>query len=388
VDAVHCGNAASRPVTATLVVLALGTLVLGTSELVIVGLIPAISQDLRLPPGTVGNLASVYAVAVALAGPLLAAALQRLPARRVVAWALAAMAAGNAGTAAGQRFGELLVARALTGAAAAAYVAAALSVATALAGPQRRGQAIAIVFGGVTLSTVAGVPAGTLASGTLGWRSVFAALAAVTACLAVVAARMVQDAGAGRPPMAARFRTLVQRGLPAAYAVSAVVTAGQYAAFTYLIVLLSREARLSTPAASAVLLGTGICATIGNFAGGRAASRHARRTLTCCAAVAAACLCVIPAAINDLALVLPVTLVWSAAFAAFSTAAQTGVAQRAGPDGRLAAAVNISAFNIGIAAGSAAGGRVLEQAGFGALYLGAAAVMAIGVLVAVATRRR
>jgi MFS transporter, DHA1 family, inner membrane transport protein len=368
-------------VTATLIVLALGTLVLGTSELVIVGLIPAISRDLRLPAGTVGNLASVYAVAVALAGPLLAAALQRLPARRVVAVALAAMALGNAGTAAGQGFGELLAARALTGAAAAAYVAAALSVATALAGPQRRGQAIAIVFGGVTLSTVVGVPAGTLASAALGWRSVFAALAAVTACLAVVAARIVQDAGT-RPPATARFRSLAQRGLPAAYAVSAVVTAGQYAAFTYLVVLLSREARLSTPAASAVLLGTGISATIGNFAGGRAASRHARRTLTCSAAVAAACLCVIPAAMNDLVLVLPVALVWSAAFAAFSTAAQTGVAQRAGPDGRLAAAVNISAFNIGIAAGSAAGGRVLEQAGFGGLYLGAAAVMTVGVLIA------
>jgi MFS transporter, DHA1 family, inner membrane transport protein len=376
----------NRPVTATLVVLALGALVLGTSELVIVGLIPVISQDLRLPAGLVGSLASVYAVGVALAGPPLAIMLQRLPARRVVTVALAAMALGNAGTAAGQSFGELLAARALTGAAAAAYVAAALSVATTLVGPQRRGQAIAIVFGGVTLSTVVGVPLGTLAGGTLGWRPVFAVLALVTAGLAVAAPLIMQDAPAEPRSAAARLRVLARRGLPGLFAVSALVTAGQYAAFTYLVVLLAREAGLGPSAASAVLLGTGLSATLGNFAGGRAASRSAHRTMTWSAVVAAACLCVIPAVMADLVLLLPVALLWSAVFAAFSTAAQTGVSHRAGPDGRVAAAVNISAFNIGIAAGSAAGGRLLEQAGFRVLYPGAAAVMAVGVIIALGTR--
>ncbi|GLW06844.1 hypothetical protein Misp01_19740 [Microtetraspora sp. NBRC 13810] len=294
-------------VPVVLSVLALGTLVLGTSELGVVGLLPAISGDLGLSPGATGSLVTVYAVAVALAGPPLAAVLGRLPRRTGLTAALAALAVGNAVTAAAPRLPELLAARALTGAAAAAYAAIAVTTAVALTGPARY-------------------------------------------------------------------------GLP--FAVNALVTAGHYTAFTYLVVSLTGRTGLSTAEVGALLLCGGVAGTIGNAAGGVAADRAPRRALAAAAAIVACCLCAVPAVSRVAVLTWPVVLVWAAAFAAFSTVAQSEVAVRAGEDGGVAAASNISVFNIGIAVGSAAGGLILQRSGLAAVHLAAAGLVLAGLAVA------
>ncbi|WP_131769538.1 MFS transporter, partial [Candidatus Protofrankia californiensis] len=109
------GGSQRLPAAPVLAVLALGTVVLGTSELGVSGLIPAISADLNVSAGAAGALVAVYAVAVALAGPVLTATLRRLPRRRVLVAALGTLAVGNGATAVAPGFPALLAARALTG---------------------------------------------------------------------------------------------------------------------------------------------------------------------------------------------------------------------------------------------------------------------------------
>ncbi|EIV92076.1 MFS transporter [Frankia sp. QA3] len=383
----YAGGSPRPPAAPVLAVLALGTAVLGTSELGVSGLIPAISADLNVSAGAAGALVAVYAVAVALAGPVLTAVLGCLPRRRVLIAALGTLAAGNGATAAAPGFPALLAARALTGAAAAVYVAIALTVATGLAGSARRGRAIAVVFGGVTVSTVLGVPAATALGSVVGWRAVYGVLTIASAGALVAAVRVVPEPAAGSsPPLPAPVRTLTRPRLLATFTVNAVITAGYYTASTYLVVLLTRQTGLSTAAASAVLLTNGIAATAGNLAGGVAADRHPQHTMIVAAALVAASLGVVPLVMTDSILTWLVTLVLATAFPAFSTAAQLAVSQQAGSAADVAAAVNISVFNTGIAGGSAVGGLILHRAGFtGVNLLGAALVLAglAGALLAV-----
>ena len=159
-----------------LAVLALGAFVLGTSELAIAGLLPAISADLQVSTGAAGTLVSAYAVAVALLGPGITTMTSHLSRRQV----LVALAAGNGVTALATYFPVLLVARMLAGTAAAMCAVTALTLATTMTGPERRGRAVAIVFGGITVSAVVGVPASTLLGDVFGWRAVHGALAALT----------------------------------------------------------------------------------------------------------------------------------------------------------------------------------------------------------------
>ncbi|MEV7682758.1 MFS transporter [Streptomyces sp. NPDC088341] len=371
---------ARRPATrAALAVPALGALVLGTSELGVAGLLPRIGADLGISVGTAGGLVSVYAVAVALLGPPLTAMTSRLSRRRVLLGALGALAVGNGVTALAPCFPALLAARALTGAAAAIYAVTALAVATALTGPERRGRAVATVFGGITVSAVVGVPLSTLLGDGFGWRAVYGALAALSTAVLVAAVRLVPES-APEPPshMPSRLRALAEARLLVTFAGNAVVTTGHYMASTYLVVLLTRETGLGTATVGVLLLAGGISGTVGTIVGGTCADRHPRRALSGATALLAVSMAVIPLVMASPALIWPVTLLWTAAFNAFSTAAQVNVSLQADPATDLAAAANISVFNAGIAVGSAAGGLVLPLAGFTGIALTGAALALAG----------
>ncbi|MCX4834668.1 MFS transporter [Streptomyces sp. NBC_01016] len=366
-----------------LIVLALGAFVLGTSELAIAGLLPAISADLEISSGAAGTLVSAYAVAVALLGPVLTATTSHLSRRQVLVGASVALAVGNGVTAVATHFPALLVARALTGTAAAMYAATALTVATTLTGPERRGRAVAVVFAGITVSAVVGVPASTLLGDVFGWRAVYGALSALTVGVLTAAVRLVPEP----PPepassLSTRLKVLAKPRLLVTFSVNALVTAGHYTAFTYLVTLLTQQTDLSTTTASILLLTSGVSGTVGTLVGGTAADRHTRRALVTSVALLATSLIVIPLVMTSPVLIWLVALLWAAAFNAFSTTAQVNVSLQAHPATDIAAAANISAFNAGIAGGSAAGGVVLHSAGFTGVALTGAALAGAGLIAA------
>ncbi|MFJ8492687.1 MFS transporter [Streptomyces sp. NPDC094038] len=362
-----------------LVVLVLGALVLGTSELAVAGLLPAISADLKVSTGTAGTLVSAYAVAVALLGPVLTALTSHLSRRQVLVGALVALAVGNGVTALAAYFPALLAARVLTGTAAAMYAVTALTLATTLTGPERRGRAVAIVFGGITVSAVVGVPASILLGGLFGWRAVYGVLAALTMGVLVTAVRLVPEPAPAPPSsLLIQLKALVRARLLVTFTINAVVTAGNYTASTYFVALLTQQTGLSTTTASALLLTSGVSGTVGNIAGGTAVDQHARHALLATMALLATSLILIPLVMTSPVLTWLVALIWAAAFNAFSTAAQGNVSLQARPATDVATAANISVFNIGIAGGSAAGGLVLHLAGFTGIALAGAALVIAG----------
>src|SRR5690606_36590718 len=173
--------AGSRPVPSgggrgnrlALATLGLGAFVIGTAELVSVGVLTLIADDLGISEGTAGLLVTAYALGIALGGPLLTAATMRLPRRTLLWLTLAVFVAGNVGAVAGTVFGLVFVARLLCGALHGLFVGAATTVATGLVAPEHRGQAVGLVFGGISVATVLGVPVGTVLGQNLGWQATF-----------------------------------------------------------------------------------------------------------------------------------------------------------------------------------------------------------------------
>ncbi|SDP27335.1 Major Facilitator Superfamily protein [Rhodoferax sp. OV413] len=164
-----------------LLALSAGTFALGFAEFVAVSLVPAIAADTGLGLGEVGLVVGVYAIGVSIGAPVLSAWLAPASRRRVLAVSMLLFAVGNAVTALSSSLPLLLGSRLLAGLMHGVVLALAASTAASAAGPARSGQAIATVFGGLTLALVLGVPLGTLASGTVRWQFIFGAIALLSA---------------------------------------------------------------------------------------------------------------------------------------------------------------------------------------------------------------
>jgi DHA1 family inner membrane transport protein len=362
--------------------LALGAFVLGTSENGMAGVLPAIGAGLRVSAGAAGLLVTAYAVAVAVAGPVLVGLLRRVGHRRVLVGALLAMAAGNAATGAATWYPAAVAARAATGAAAAVYAVTALGAAATLSGPGRQSRAVAVVFGGVTVASVLGVPAGMVAAGWFGWRAVYltlavAALAVIPPLLTTLPAMVSGRAGSNTTPTSADGAGgWVSGRVVVLFVVNALVQAGTYAVSTYLVVLAGREAGLRGAGAGALVLVAGVAGLGGMVLGGRVPDAAARRAMLVAVAVLAVVLGVLPAVMGNAVLLAAAAAGWSVAFGVFCTAAQVCVGLESGGAGGVAGAVNISASNVGIAIGSAVGGAALRVAGTAGPGLAGAALTA------------
>lgn len=168
--------------------LAIGTFAIGTDSFVLAGILPEIAQAFRISPGTAGLTVTAFAMTYAVAAPILATVLGRAARKTLLLWGLAAFVAANLGAAAAPNFGLLLVARVLTGIAAAMFTPTASAAAAALGGTARRGTALSIILGGLTVGTVFGVPLGTGIGQRLGWQAslLFVAAVGVLAALALL----------------------------------------------------------------------------------------------------------------------------------------------------------------------------------------------------------
>ncbi|MBG0565460.1 MFS transporter [Actinoplanes aureus] len=356
-------QAALRPVRANLVLatLFLGTFVLGSAELLVVGVLNLIADDLRVSIPAAGALVTAFALGLAVGGPILTALTIKLDKRIVLLGAITLCILGNLVPVLVADFGVFIAARAFTGAAHGLFIAVAFVVGISVAGPERMGEAISVVFSGFAVSAALGVPLGTLVGQALGWRGSFTALVvfavvALIATLAVVPSMPGTGGGAGNQ---ARF-AFAPRVL-AVLALNLLVFASLYAALTYIVPFLESVTGISGALISAFLLAYGVATAVGSFAGGRLADRNAARTLivaTIGAALSLLALYVVGAIAFLVALVL---LAWGLFAVGMVPALQYRVVSLAGPGGQLASSLPASAANVGIALGSVAGGLAIGR---------------------------
>jgi DHA1 family inner membrane transport protein len=368
-------TAAQRPLpVALLLLLAAAVCAAVTTEMLPVGLLPSISAGLHVSESQVGLLVSGYAAVVAVASIPMAAALQRLPRRPVLAVLLAAYGVSNAVFAASTSYGLALAARLVAGLAHAAFFAVVVSAAVALVPRARAGRAVALVMSGTAVALAAGVPAGTALGTVLGWRWVFAGSAVLLLLLAAAVARLLPatpPAAAGHQPVLAALR---QPRLLLIAAVIALFMIGHFTVYTYISPLLL-YAGVTRVGVSAVLLGYGAAGIGGLVLAGSAADRHPRGALTLTMGLMAACLAGLWLG-HATALTVIIVVIWGMTYGAVPTLTQSSAlaAVPAAPD--AGPAVVNAMTNVGISGGALIGARELAAGPVPALALTGAVLVA------------
>lgn len=359
----------------TLAALAFGAFVIGTSEFLIMGILPDVANDLSISVGLAGQLVTAFALGIALGAPILTALTARLDRRVVVVGALAILAITNLAVAMLENYPALLAARFVGGMMAGLYYGVGIGSAAQLAPDHMKARAIATVFGGITLATVLGSPMGIYAGHLMGWQTPFYVLAALTAAAALTV-RALMPATPSQIPASLKAMLSIFT-IPAVVLVlvgTALVNTGWFAAYTYIAPYLTDVTGLQAALIPLVLVGYGVLSAIGNALGGKLADGSLKGTLFGSILVMVAALIGLRLFGSAALIVMPLLAIWALAAWSFVTSVQTRIVEAAGPSADLASALNISAFNTGIALGAAAGGLVVESAGtVEAMSLGAAA---------------
>jgi predicted MFS family arabinose efflux permease len=253
--------------------LAVAAFAIGTEAFVIAGLLPVIAADLQISLAATGQLVTAYALTYAIGSPILAVTFNNLDRRTLLTLALCCFIAGNLLAVVAGSFATLLASRMLMAVGAGLCMPTALGVAVAIASPERRGRAIALVTSGLTVATVLGVPFGTWVGNHYGWRSTFIMVAGLGA-IALAGLLFGLPQGLPRNTATLSQRLAVARRPAVLHALSVTMfwAIGGFTVLTYLAVPL-RELGLSPTEISLALLIFGIAAAIGNMMGGTLADR-------------------------------------------------------------------------------------------------------------------
>jgi predicted MFS family arabinose efflux permease len=391
-------TAASRSL-ARLYWLALGTFAIGTEGFMIAPLLPDLARDLSVSLVSAGQLVTVFALTYALSSPVLTALTGTIDRRWLLIAAMLAFAAANFFAFSAQDYPALLAARILLAISAGLFVPNASALASAIVDPSRRGTALAIVTGGISVAVALGVPLGALIGDRFGWRLNFAAVGALSLIAAIgLLAGLPRDI-AGRLPVASLRERLDVARQPAvllALLSTMLWATGAYAVYTYLAPFLARATGIAGSSVSAVLFMWGIAAVIGLRLGGRLTDRfgYLPVIVTSLSVLALAFLSLstsavlVPPEAAGTPVLLAIAL-WGVSAWSFFPAQQARLIAIAGVKvAPVALSLNASFQFLGFSAGAALGSLTLANASPLALgWVGASCVAAALSLVLAASRR-
>ncbi|MFG1941413.1 MFS transporter [Nonomuraea sp. NPDC048826] len=282
--------------------LAAGNFAAGTGMFVIAGLLDPIAADLDVSVSAAGQLMTVFALAYAVLSPLLAAVTAAMPRRTLLLVGLGLFVLGNALTAVVSGYPLVVATRVLAAAGAAMFTPTASGVATALAGPERRGRALALVMGGLSVATAIGVPLGTWVGAAYGWRATMWLVTGLAVIGFVGIAALVPDVRiAVSDRLGERFAPLADRGVLAVLATQLLMFASAFAAYTYIGSLFDQPL-------AAVLWAWGVGAVVGNQVGGRLTDAYGPRRMVLTGLITATLLMALIPVAN---LALPAALIWA-----------------------------------------------------------------------------
>jgi DHA1 family inner membrane transport protein len=384
------------PVRRALLALAVGGFAIGTGEFVILGLLPNVAASLTVTIPQAGHLVSAYALGVVVGAPTLTIACVRLPRKAVLIALLLAFALGNLASALAPTFDWELLARFASGLPHGAFFGAGSVVAVNMVRPSRGSAAMAVMFTGLTVANIIGVPLTTLLGQQTSWRLVFGLVAAIGALGAVAVAIFVPgETAAARSAVRARSTSHMVRHELGAFAkpqiwltlgIVMIGSGGLFATFSYITPMMTHLAGYSPSSVTWLLVLFGVGMTVGNLVGARLADRALMTTMYAAFAaeiVVAAAFIVTSHSKIGAAITIPL---FSATCLAALPALQTRVISLAGGAPNLAAAAIQSAFNVANSLGAWLGG-VTIAAGFGydSPNVVAVGLVAVGLAIALAS---
>lgn len=363
--------------------LTLSAFAIGTTEFVIVGLIPTIAASLDVSVPSAGLLVSLYALGVAIGAPVLTALTGRVPRKQLLLGLMVLFTIGNLVAWMAPNYASLMAARVLTGLAHGVFFSIGSTIATSLVPKEKAASAIALMFTGLTVALVTGVPLGTFIGQHFGWQATFLAVSLLGVIAAVGSAILVPSNIAGSAPssLLTQLAVLKKPRLLLVYAMTTLGYGGSFIAFTYLAPVLQEVSGFAASTVSLVMLVYGVSVAAGNIWGGKLADRHGPvRALQIVFALLATVLLVLTFTAPSKPLVLLTVLAWGAVAFGNVPGLQVYVVQRAERDAPqavdVASGLNIAAFNVGIALGAWGGGLIVARLGLMATpWIGALVVV-------------
>lgn len=342
----------------------LGALSIGTTEFVVSGILPSVAADMGVSISAAALLVTGYALGVAIGGPALTLATTRLSRKQLALWVLALFIAGHVVCALAPNYAILMVGRIAAAIGHGCYFGVAVVLAAQLAPKERVGTALSVLFSGVTIANIIGVPLGTAIGNAFGWRASFILVLAIAVvgflgvALLVPGDRRREASASG---LGRQFTALMNWTVGSSYLLIILMMLSFWSFNTFIAPFYTEVVGLPVAWLPLALLAGGSVATLGIFAGGRLADRRPNQTLqwsfpalalTCLATALLAPLSMPLGILTAVTLALPVTVV--------ATVVQNRVIQGASAAPDLASTLISSVFNVGVAAGSWLGAAALS----------------------------
>lgn len=372
--------------------LSLGCFSFVSTELMPVGVLPSMAAGLNVSLGAAGYLVTCFAFLVALTATPLTSLFGHINRKALMAALLAVCCVGNLVTYVAPNYAIVLVGRVMVAAAIGVFWSTAVVTAVHLVSARNAIRATSIVFGGVSLATVLGVPAGTILGEHEGWRAVFAALAVLSLLVFVaiawsVPAVRITNASIG----GAMSRVLKSGRLMAIFVTTAFIVMGNFLAYTYIAPYLEQIAHQTASQTSVMLLIYGSAGVISNFAIGPFAARSLRGCLITITLMLAISLIIMNTAAVSYHSMVVAFAIWGAAYGALPVLLQTSVFKHAsviegGAD--AATSINVAVFNAGIGLGALIGGLIINHSGPHIIPAASAGFVIFGLIVILVTGER
>ncbi|WKX72582.1 MFS transporter [Streptomyces sp. XD-27] len=365
---------------------AVGIFAVVTTEMLPVGLLTSIGAALGTSDGTVGLALTVPGLVAAVAAPLLTVAVGRLDRRLVLCGLMGLLAAANLVSALAPAFPVLLAARVMVGVSIGGVWAIAGGLAARLVPERSAGAATSLIFSGVAVASVLGVPAGTLIGDLADWRAAFWTVCALALAVTVAMAVLLPPLPADRPVRLGEVPGLFRKAqLRAGLVTTGLLVVAHFGAYTYVRPVLEDVSGVGAGLISTLLLVYGVAGVAGNFLAGSAAHRDPRRTLMVLCALLAVAELLVPLLGRTTAGAAALLVLWGLAYGGVSVTTQNWML-RSAPEAREAAsALFVGVFNLAISLGALLGGRVADHIALsGVMWCGGAlavlALLSAGVL--------
>ncbi|MDU6411047.1 MAG: MFS transporter [Yersiniaceae bacterium] len=374
----------------SLLALAMSAFAIGTTEFVIMGLLPQVAGDLQVSIPLAGWLISGYALGVAIGAPIMAILTAKLPRKMTLLLLMVIFIVGNLMCALAYSYNFLMLARIITALCHGAFFGIGSVVAANLVAPNRRASAVALMFTGLTLANVLGVPLGTALGQALGWRSTFWAVV-VIGFVSLLALYTKLPAVKEEHPTNLRKELSALRGLGIWLSLLMTVcfAAAMFALFTYIAPVLTEITGVSPHGVSWTLLLMGLGLTVGNVLGGRLADWKLSVSLTLTFLLIALFSVLFSVTSHHLVAAEVTLFLWSAAAFAAVPALQINVVAYGKNAPNLVSTLNIAAFNVGNALGAWVGGVVIAGGlGLTVVPVAAGALALLGFALCLFTFRR
>lgn len=381
-------DTAARTVRANmagLISLAVASCLAVTTEMLPVGLLPAIGAGFDVPESSTGLLVSLYAGMVALLAVPMTIVTRSLPRKPLLLATVAGYIVSNAVVAFAPTFAVVVGGRVVGGAAHALFFSLCIGYAPRLVDRAHVGRALAVATGGASVGFVLGVPLSTSLGTATGWRTAFGLLAVLSALTLVLVAKFLPTVPAESPTLQADVGR-GRRSLTAVVTSNALTYVGQYVLYTYISILFL-TAGVSDSSIGPVLLICGACGLIGLWFAGRMLDRNPRRTTIVILAIVLVGVLAVGSAHPSLIAVVIAAAVWNGAFGGVPSLYQSAAVRTHATSPEMAGAWVNASSNIGIAVGAAIGAALLPATGVSGLPWIAALVIGCGLVVAVVARR-